>query len=73
MLTRLQIDRIEPFADGMAFGTVGSYVRLVGTAYGELDPQHPRNAVIVNIDKAPCNAAAMSSMIRMSTSCGPQT
>ena len=56
MLTRLQIDRIEPFADGMAFGTVGSYVRLVGTAYGELDPQHPRNAVIVNIDKAPRNA-----------------
>ena len=50
MLTRLQIDRIEPFADGMAFGTVGSYVRLVGTAYGELDPQHPRNAVIDNID-----------------------
>jgi hypothetical protein len=45
MLTRLQIDRIEPFADGMAFGTVGSYVRLVGTAHGELDPQHPRNAV----------------------------
>ena len=56
MLTRLQIDRIEPFADGMAFGTVGSYVRLVGTAHGELDPQHPRNAVIVNIDKAPRNA-----------------
>ena len=56
MLTRLQIDRIEPFADGMAFGTVGSYVRLVGTAYGELDPQHPRNTVIVNIDKSPRNA-----------------
>ena len=56
MLTRLQIDRIEPFADGMAFGTVGSYVRLVGTAYGELDPQHPCNAVIVNLDKAPRNA-----------------
>jgi hypothetical protein len=56
MLTRLQIDRIEPFADGMPFGTVGSYVRLVGTAYGELDPQHPCNAVIVNLDKAPRNA-----------------
>src|SRR5262252_9947105 len=56
MLTRLQIDRIEPFADGMAFGTVGSYIRLVGTAYGELDPQHPCNTVIVNLDKAPRNA-----------------
>src|SRR5499427_1006948 len=56
MLTRLQIDRIEPFADGMTFGTVGSYVRLVGTAYGELDPQHPRNAVSINLDKAPRTA-----------------
>ncbi|MBM3223078.1 MAG: hypothetical protein FJZ47_04650 [Candidatus Tectomicrobia bacterium] len=56
MLTRLQIDRIEPFADGMAFGTVGPYVRLVGTAYGELDPHHPRHAVIVNLEKAPRNA-----------------
>ena len=56
MLSRLQIDRIEPFADGMAFGTVGSYVRLVGTAYGELEPHHPCNAVIVNLDKAPRNS-----------------
>jgi hypothetical protein len=38
MLVRLQIDRTEPFADGMSFGTTGSYVRLMGTAYGELDP-----------------------------------
>ena len=73
MLTRLQIDRIEPFADGMAFGTVGSYVRLVGTAYGELDPQHPRNAVIVNSTKRRAIAVAVSSMTRMSTSCGLQT
>jgi hypothetical protein len=56
MLTRLQIDRIEPFADGMSFGAVGSYVRLIGTAYGELDPHHPLHAVIVNLDKAPRNA-----------------
>jgi hypothetical protein len=56
MLTRLQIDRIEPFAEGMAFGPAGSYVRLMGTAYGELDPHHPRNAFIVNLEKAPRNA-----------------
>src|SRR2546421_1799513 len=56
MLSRLHIDRIEPFAAGMPFGTAGSYLRLMGTAYGELDPQHPRNAVIVNLDKAPRNA-----------------
>jgi hypothetical protein len=56
MLVRLQIDRTEPFADGMPFGSTGSYVRLMGTAYGELDPQQPLNAVIVNLDRAPRNA-----------------
>lgn len=56
MLLRLQIDRIEPFAEGMAFGSTGSYVRLIGKAYGELDPQHPGNAGIVHMDKAPRNA-----------------
>lgn len=59
MLVRLQIDRIEPFANGMSFGPVGSYIRLVGTAYGVLDPQHPRNAVIVDLDKAPRNAQGL--------------
>jgi hypothetical protein len=56
MLIRLQIDRQEPFADGMTFGATGSYVRLMGTAYGELDPQQPLHAGIVNLDKAPRNA-----------------
>src|ERR671922_2062408 len=59
MLVRLQIDRLEPFADGTAFGAVGSYVRMVGTAYGELDPAHPLNTVIVNLDKAPRNARGL--------------
>jgi hypothetical protein len=56
MITHLHIDRIEPFAEGLAFGTTGPYVRMWGTARGELDPAHPRNAAIVNLDKAPRNA-----------------
>lgn len=59
MLLRLQIDRIEPFADGMEFGAAGSYLRMAGTAQGELDPRHPQNAVIVNLDKAPRNARGL--------------
>lgn len=55
MLIRLQINRMEPFADEMTFGAAGSYLRIAGTAYGELDPRHPLNAVIVNLDKAPRN------------------
>jgi hypothetical protein len=56
VLIRLKIDRIEPFADGKEFGTAGAYLRITGTAYGELDPRHPLNAIIVNLDKAPRNA-----------------
>ena len=56
MLTRLQIDRTEPFAEGTSFGEAGSYVRLMGTAYGELDPHQALNACIVDLEKAPRNA-----------------
>jgi Alpha/beta hydrolase domain len=59
VLIRLKIDRTEPFAEGKEFGTAGAYLRLAGTAYGEVDPDHPRNAVIVNLDKAPRNARGL--------------
>ena len=36
---------------------VGTYECLSGTIHGELDPSHPLNAGIVNLDKAPRNAA----------------
>ena len=51
------IAAVESFADGTAFGNTGAYERVRGTFKGELDPTDPRNKVIVNIDKAPCNAA----------------
>jgi Alpha/beta hydrolase domain len=59
VLIRLKIDRTEPFAEGKEFGTAGAYLRLAGTAYGEVDPRHPLNAVIVNLDKAPRNARGL--------------
>jgi Alpha/beta hydrolase domain len=55
VLIHLKIDRTESFADGKAFGTAGAYLRIKGTAYGELDPYHPLNTIIVNLDKAPRN------------------
>src|SRR5687768_16307964 len=48
---------VEPFASGTAFGEAGPYERVKGTFKGELDPADPRNAVIVNLDRAPRNAA----------------
>ena len=57
MLTTITINSVEPFAAHSAFGSTGAYERVKGVFRGELDPQDPRNRVIVNIDKAPRNAA----------------
>src|SRR5574341_309245 len=56
-LTEINVTAVEPFADGAAFGAAGAYERVKGTFKGELDPADPRNRVIVNLDKAPANAA----------------
>jgi hypothetical protein len=56
-VTQVNISVVEPFADGAALGDTGAYERVKGTFRGELDPADPRNRVIVNLDKAPRNAA----------------
>jgi hypothetical protein len=54
---RIEItEREAPVFDGVEFGKAGPYERLHGTAFCELDPTHPLNALIVNLDKAPRNA-----------------
>jgi hypothetical protein len=55
-LTRLVIAKRQVVFGGTAFGTAGQYELLTGTAYGELDPHAPGNAVIVNVNSAPLNA-----------------
>src|SRR5262245_59923055 len=59
MLVSLDIERIEPLADGAAFGEVGAYERVIARAKGEVDPSLPANAVIALIGKAPINARGM--------------
>lgn len=54
---KIEIDRVESAFEGIAFGDVGPYEQIVGRALGEVDPSHPLNAEIVNLDKAPRNAA----------------
>src|SRR5215470_3203144 len=49
-------EREGPVFGGTEFGAVGLYERLHGTVFGELDPRHPLNAAIVNIDRAARNA-----------------
>ena len=55
-ITRLVItERDTPTFEGRVFGEVGPYEWLIGYADGELDPADPRNAGIVNLDRAPRN------------------
>jgi hypothetical protein len=58
-ITRIEIQRTEPAFDGRIFGATGAYERLIGKAYGEVDPQLPANAIIQDINLAPRNAKGM--------------
>jgi hypothetical protein len=56
-VTRIQItSRQSPTFGGYAFEGVGPYEKIIGKAFGELDPKDPKNAVIVDIQLAPKNA-----------------
>ncbi|HEY2919455.1 MAG TPA: alpha/beta hydrolase domain-containing protein [Candidatus Binatia bacterium] len=55
MITRLVIQKREPFAHGHEFPVTGAYEKLVGKLYGEVDPKNKLNKIIVNLDKAPRN------------------
>ena len=56
-LTTITVTSVEPFAPGTTYGQAGAYERVRGVFKGELDPHDVRNKVIVNLDKAPRNAA----------------
>ena len=59
-ITKIEITRVEsPTFEGMAFGDVGPYEKIVGRAFGEVDPRDPRNAAITDISLAPRNARGM--------------
>ncbi|MGB9369599.1 MAG: alpha/beta hydrolase domain-containing protein [Xanthobacteraceae bacterium] len=58
-ITRLEINTVEPAFGGQAFGTTGAYERLLGRAYGEVDPNNIKNTIIQDIALAPRNARGM--------------
>ena len=56
-VTRIVIDNVtSPAFDGEAYGEIGQYETIEGRAFGELDPDDPRNAIITDIELAPRNA-----------------
>jgi hypothetical protein len=58
-VTRFEVTSREIFAGGRVFGRVGRYERLDGVAHVQLDPMDPRNAGIVDIERAARNEAGM--------------
>jgi hypothetical protein len=55
----IQVNAVEPFAEGRTFGEAGPYLRIRGVAKGELDPAAPASWGIVDLDKAPRNARGL--------------
>jgi hypothetical protein len=59
-ITRIQIDTVEsPTFEGKSFGNVGPYEKLVGRAFGEIDPKDAQDSVITDLKFAPRNARGM--------------
>jgi len=55
-ITRVQITTREtPTFGGYAWPGVGQYEKIVGVAFGEVDPANPQNALITDIALAPKN------------------
>ncbi len=52
-VTALEIKTRSPYAQGIAFGDVGLYQQLAGTVHFAVDPDHPRNAGITDLQLAP--------------------
>src|SRR5215813_2882472 len=56
-ITRIEITTTEsPTFGGFSWPGVGQYEKIVGKAYGEVNPHDPKNAIIVDIEFAPRNA-----------------
>jgi hypothetical protein len=57
-ITHIDLQIVEsPALGGRRFGQIGQYELLRGHAHGEADPDDLQNREIVNLDKAPRNAA----------------
>src|SRR5215472_6581926 len=56
-VVRIEIGMRSDVLAGKEFGNVGSYEEIAGRVFYSLDPTNPRNKAIVDLDKAPRDAA----------------
>jgi hypothetical protein len=69
-IKRIVIDKTKsesPTYGGKSFGRAGQYEKIVGHAYGELDPKDPHNTIIQDIQFAPRNSRGMVEYVAMFT------
>ena len=59
MLVRLDVSERRPVLSGRAWGAVGAYEQIEGSAHFALDPQHPLNAPVVDLEWAPRTAQGL--------------
>jgi Alpha/beta hydrolase domain len=55
-VSRVEIASRADVLGGKPFGTAGAYEKLVGKVFFSVDPTHPRNKPILDIDKTPQDA-----------------
>ena len=74
-VTALEIKTCSPFAQGKTFGDIGPYQQLEGTVHFVVDPNHPSNAGITDLQLAPREAQGLvhcSADVRLLTPAAPQ-
>jgi hypothetical protein len=55
-VVKFQVEQRGPYLGGVSWGEAGPYEMLTGTAFMEVDPANPQDAIIVDVDHAPRNA-----------------
>jgi hypothetical protein len=58
-VTRMDIEKREPFAAGRSFAASGSYEYLTGVLHFASDPKHASNKAICDLGRAPTNAQGL--------------
>ena len=61
-VTKLEVANRSQFSNGDSFGDIGPYELVEGTVHFAVDPLHPRNQIITDLDLAPRDSAGQVTM-----------
>ena len=58
-ISRVEVNHRQPYWGGKSFGEAGPYELIEGKAFFSVDPGHPDNSLIADIELAPRDDAGM--------------